>query len=152
MRVDGSSNLAMFDTTKQAQTNTTQELQQEQAKTTQDISKESPFISSSAELSTEKVDKMVKDFEKKLLEEMGYEPKTIAKIKNLSEGYRIELNEEMRKSINSTKTDEALEKDKDYNNKENQEDEDDNLTASQTVATYLHMPTNARFYLQELMA
>ena len=83
MRVDGSSNLAMFDTTKQAQTNTTQELQQEQAKTIQDISKESPFISSSAELSTEKVDKMVKDFEKKLLEEMGYEPKTIAKIKNL---------------------------------------------------------------------
>lgn len=88
---------------------------------------------SSAELSTEKIVKMVKEFEMRLLEQMGYAPASIAKIKNLTESYRLELFAEMKKEF-------ATQMQEDF------------ASASKTLSGLLSMPTNSKLYLQELLA
>jgi hypothetical protein len=76
---------------------------------------------------------MVKEFEMRLLEQMGYAPASIAKIKNLTESYRLELFAEMKKEFATQM-------------------QEDSASASKTLSSLLSMPTNSKLYLQELLA
>jgi molecular chaperone GrpE (heat shock protein) len=85
------------------------------------------------DLSSEKIVKMVKEFEMRLLEQMGYAPASLAKIKNLTESYRLELVSKMKEEFVSAMVAESDGADK-------------------ALSGFFEMPLNSKGYLQELFA